>query len=369
MDITTFLERTYFGNSVLDYSIAVITVLASFIVAPIASAIVGGGLRRALRYTLPDLAGELSKLISKTVTTIVWLGAIQLAVTRLDLSPIFTDGVSGLLTIAIAWVAIRLIYNSIDCGLRYFAARRNDESLTQAVEALRPIVRIIVWAVGFVFAIDNLGFNVSAAVASLGIGGIAIALASQGILGDLFSYASIICDRPFELGDFILIGDDAGTVEHIGIKTTRLRRLSGEELVVANSELVSIRVRNFKDMPTRRIVFQIGVIYETPRALLGQIPAIVRQIIDPIDDAAFERAHFLSFGDFSLNYEIVYHVQTSDYMRYTDIQQEINLALFDAFAERGIEFAYPTQVLKQNNIPNPNASPDAEPVLNGSNNS
>ncbi|MGD1903284.1 MAG: mechanosensitive ion channel family protein [Geitlerinemataceae cyanobacterium] len=345
MDISTLLDRTYFDNSVLEYCIAAGTILLSLIVAPIASALVCRSLRRALRYTLPDLAGELSKLAAKTVTAIVWLGSIQLALTRLELSPILTDGIGGILTLAIAWVGIRLVYNSIDCGLRYFAARRNDPSLTQAVEALRPIVRVIIWAIGFIFAIDNLGFNVSAAVASLGIGGVAIALASQGILSDLFSYASIICDRPFEIGDFILIGDDAGTVEHIGIKTTRLRRLSGEELVVANSELVSVRVRNFRDMPTRRIVFQIGVVYETGREQLGQIPAIVRHIIESIDDANFERAHFLNFGDFSLNYEIVYHVQTSDYMRYTDIQQEINLALFDAFTERGIEFAYPTQVL------------------------
>lgn len=162
----------------------------------------------------------------------------------------------------------------------------------------------------------------------------------------LFSYASIICDRPFEIGDFVVLGDDAGTIEHIGIKTTRLKRLSGEQLVISNTELVSARVRNFKQMESRRIAFSIGVIYETDRQKLTEIPAIIRKIIEPIEDVLLERAHFLSLGDFSLNYESVYHVQTSDYLRYTDIQQEINFKLMDAFAEHGLEFAYPTQALQ-----------------------
>lgn len=346
MNLSDFFQQSYFGNTTLDYGLAIATVCSGVVLAPIASAIVRRGLRRALSQSLDDLIVPITKIVSNAVNLFVWLAVLRLASTRLELHPILNDGIASIATIVTTWIGIRLVYNTIDCGLRYYVMRRSDESLDQMLLAIRPLIRIVVWSIGLVFVIDNLGFDVSAAIASLGIGGLALALASQGILQDLFSYASIICDRPFEIGDFVVLGDDAGTIEHIGIKTTRINRLSGEQLIISNTELVSARVRNFKQMESRRIVFGIGVIYETDRQKLAEIPAIIRQIIEPIDDVIFERAHFLNMGDFSLNYEIVYHVQTSDYLRYTDIQQEINLKLMDVFAEHGIEFAYPTQVLQ-----------------------
>ena len=198
---------------------------------------------------------------------------------------------------------------------------------------------------GLVFLLDNLGFKVSAVITGLGIGGIAVALAAQTILGDLFAYFVIFFDRPFEIGDFIIVGDKLGSVEYIGLKTTRVRSLSGEQLVFSNKDLTDSRIHNYKKMERRRVVFQLGVIYQTTLEQVKEIPAIVKQIIENQKDTAFDRGHFAKYGDFSLNFEFVYYVVGSDYNKYMDIQQAINLEIYKVFEEKGIEFAYPTQTL------------------------
>ncbi len=214
-----------------------------------------------------------------------------------------------------------------------------------AQRAVFFVGRWMLWSLILVLLLENAGLDLSALIAGLGIGGIAIALAVQNILGDLFCYAAIILDRPFEIGDFLVVGDQRGTVEKIGIRTTRVRSLDGEQLVFSNNDLVSSRVRNFKRMQERRILFQIGVTYETGPEKLRRIPGFIRDIIEEIPETRFDRAHFAGFGDFSLNFEIVYFVLNSDYNRFMDIQQAINLALCERFDDEGIEFAYPTQTM------------------------
>ncbi|MCZ7615125.1 MAG: mechanosensitive ion channel family protein [Ignavibacteriaceae bacterium] len=172
---------------------------------------------------------------------------------------------------------------------------------------------------------DNLGFDISAVIAGLGIGGIAIALAAQTILGDLFSYFVIFFDRPFEVGDFITVQDKSGTVEYTGIKTTRLRSLSGEQLVFSNHDLTNSRIHNYKKMERRRVVFTLRVIYQTTAEQIESIPKLVREIIESQQDVAFDRGHFASYGDFSLNFEFVYFVLEADYNKYMNIQQAINI--------------------------------------------
>jgi small-conductance mechanosensitive channel len=193
--------------------------------------------------------------------------------------------------------------------------------------------------------LDNLGYNVSALLAGLGIGGIAVALALQNVLGDLFASLSITLDKPFVTGDFIIVGDLLGTVSHVGLKTTRVTSLSGEQLVFSNSDLLSSRIRNFKRMSERRVVFSFGVLYQTPVSQLEEIPAIVREIVESTDTTRFDRAHFKEFGDSAYLYEVVYYVREPDYNLYMDRQQQINLELCRRFEERGIEFAYPTRTL------------------------
>lgn len=205
--------------------------------------------------------------------------------------------------------------------------------------------RVILWSTALLLIISNLGYDVTALIAGLGIGGIAIGLALQNILGDLFASLSIVLDKPFEVGDFIIIGDLLGSVEKIGIKTTRVRSLSGEQLVFSNNDLTSSRIRNFKRMYERRVVFGFGVIYQTTPEKLEEIPKLTRSFIEAQEQTRFDRAHFKGFGESSYDFEVVYYILGPDYNLYMDIQQAVNMALVRAFAERGIEFAYPTRTL------------------------
>jgi len=205
--------------------------------------------------------------------------------------------------------------------------------------------RVAVWSVVVLLILDNLGVDITALVAGLGIGGVAVALAVQNILGDLLASLSIVLDKPFVVGDFLAVGDMLGSVEHIGLKTTRLRSLSGEQLIFSNTDLLGSRVRNFGRMYERRVVFTLGVTYQTPRDKLKLVPQIIREAIEAREHTRFDRSHFSRYGDFSLNFESVYYVLSRDYNQYMDIQQAIYLAIHERFEAEGIEFAYPTQTL------------------------
>jgi small-conductance mechanosensitive channel len=207
------------------------------------------------------------------------------------------------------------------------------------------IARIVLWSVAVLAALDNLGINITTLMASLGIGGIAVALAVQNILGDIFSSVSIALDKPFVIGDFIVVDDYMGTVEYVGLKTTRILSLGGEQIVFSNSELLKNRIRNYKRMQERRVQFQFGVAYETPLAELEAIPRLLEDIVRRAGQTRFDRAHFKACGDSALQFEVVYYVLDPDYNKYMDIQQAINCALLAALRERKVAFAYPTRTL------------------------
>ncbi len=229
---------------------------------------------------------------------------------------------------------------------RYRAQRlEDDRSAATMFVAVSFLVQTAIWSAVLLAALSNLGVNITAFVASLGVGGIAIALATQNILGDLFSSLAIVLDKPFVIGDFIIVGDLMGTVEKVGLKTTRLKALSGEQLIFPNADLLSSRVRNFGRMTERRVAFKIGVTYQTPRATIERIPHFLRAAVEAQEHVRFDRAHFAAYSDFSLDFEVVYFVLSADFNEYMDIQQQINLAIHDAFESAGVEFAYPTQTL------------------------
>lgn len=237
-------------------------------------------------------------------------------------------------TAAVAWLAHRRALMLED-----------DKAVAGSVGIIRFIVRVAIWAVVLLLTLDNLGIDITALVAGLGIGGIAVALALQNVLGDLLASLSIALDRPFVIGDFLIIGEHMGSVEYIGIKSTRLRSLSGEQIVMSNADLLASRLRNYGRMQERRVVFQLGVTYETPREKLMQLPTLLRSIIESQEGVRFDRAHFASYGDFSLDFEIVYYVLSADYGRYMDVQQAINFRIHEEFEALGVGFAYPTQTL------------------------
>jgi small-conductance mechanosensitive channel len=219
------------------------------------------------------------------------------------------------------------------------------------VTTLTFILRAVVWVIVLLTILSNLGVNITAFVASLGIGGIAIALAVQNILSDLFASLSIALDKPFETGDFIISGELLGTVEYIGIKTTRVRSLSGEQVVISNAELLKRLIRNYKRMSERRALFNFGVTYNTPVEHLEVLPGIVKEIIEGLPETRFDRAHFAKFGADSLDFEVVYFMLQPDYSLFMDTQQKINLALMRACEERGIDFAFPTRTLHIASVP------------------
>jgi small-conductance mechanosensitive channel len=211
--------------------------------------------------------------------------------------------------------------------------------------ALTFLGRLVLWSVLLLVALDNVGVDINALITGLGIGGIAVALAAQNILGDLFASLSIMFDKPFVLGDFIVVGDLMGTVEKIGMKTTRVRALSGEQLIFSNNDLLSSRIRNLKRMQERRVVFTVGVTYQTPADKLERIPAMIREIIQAQQGTRFDRSHFLNWGDSALLIETVYWVQSPEFQVYADIHQQVNLAIYRRFENEGIEFAYPTRTV------------------------
>jgi small-conductance mechanosensitive channel len=222
---------------------------------------------------------------------------------------------------------------------------QKDPASVTTLNLINFVGRLFIWTIVLLLVLDNLGVNITALVAGLGVGGIAVALALQTILGDLFASLSIVLDKPFVVGDFLKVGEMLGTVENVGLKTTRLRSLSGEQLVFANSDLLNSRIQNFGRMFERRVVFEIGVTYQTPRDKLRLIPQIIREGVEAQQKTRFDRSHFRAYGDFALLFESVFFVLGPDYNQYMDIQQAILLHIHERFEQEGIEFAYPTQTL------------------------
>lgn len=224
---------------------------------------------------------------------------------------------------------------------RVLRLQSEDPESATTLTGLTFLVRCVLWVVLVLLALDNLGVNITSLVAGLGIGGVAVALATQNILGDLFASLSIVLDKPFVVGDFIVVGDLSGTVEHIGLKTTRLRSISGEQLVFANSDLLQSRVHNYKRMNERRIAFTFGVTYQASADQLTQIPGMLKAVLEKEEGIRFDRAHLKSFDAGQVTFEVVYIVNDADYNHYMDIQQNINLAIYRKLEEEGVDFAGP----------------------------
>ncbi len=344
-----FLQQTFFNNRILDYLICLSIFLIGIIVIQIFKRFLLKRLRKWAKRTATTIDDFLIRMIEKELLPLFYFGAFYVSIQGLTLNPALEKGINVLGLILLTIFGVRFLLAIIVYGLEnYWVKKEKDVAKKQGLKGILMTVKVIAWGLAIIILLDNFGIKVSALIAGLGIGGVAIALAAQSILGDLFSYFSIFFDRPFEIGDFIIVGDLLGTVEHIGIKTTRVRSLGGEQLVFSNTDLTNSRVRNYKRMDRRRVVFRLGVTYETGLRELKEIPVVITNIIKGINDTVFDRTHFFSYGDFSLVFEVVYYVIGSDYNKYMDIQQEINLKIKEEFEKHGIEFAYPTQTLYLN---------------------
>lgn len=342
----TILNKVFLGNRVLDYLIAFFDLLLGILAINIFMRLIIKRLKRISERTTTSIDDFFVGIIERIGIPLLYLGVLYIAIKSLAFHPYFEKGTNffglGALIFFVAQFMIMLIKYGFTT---YLTKRGHDTALERSLQGILVVVKVLVWGGAIIFFLDNLGLKISAVIAGLGIGGVAVALAAQTVLKDLFSYFSIIFDHPFKVGDFIIVGEYLGTIEHIGIKTTRIRSLSGEMLIFSNSDLTDSRLRNYKLMEKRRVLFRIGVTYQTPLRQLKEIPGIIKGIITNINDTVFDRAHFLSFGDFSLIFEVVYYVIGPDYNKYMDIQQQINFAIKEEFEKRRIEFAYPTQTL------------------------
>jgi small-conductance mechanosensitive channel len=294
--------------------------------------------------TLDDLALALARR-----TNLVFLLAVSMYVGSRALS--LQQGTTTSLRLVLLAVALWQVglwaHQVIDYAIEQLTRHQagEDAGIQTAAGALSFVGRVAVWSVLVLVLLSNLNVNVTTLVAGLGIGGIAVALALQNVLGDLFASLSILLDKPFAVGHFVVIDDIAGTISHVGLKSTRVRSLSGEEIVLANAELLKTRIHNYKRLLERRVLFGFGVTYDTGHEKLVAIPSAVREIVESVPKTRFDRAHFKEYGDSSLNFEVVFFVLDPDYNIYMDTQQAINLGIYQRFEQDGIEFAFPTRTL------------------------
>ena len=350
--MNNILTTIIWNNSLLDWLISIGILLATYLVLKL----VVGVLHRKLAKKADQTQNRLDDLITQLLGNIKSYFLLVVSIYAGTLHLTLEEGTSGTLRLVILIVILLQVGVLSTKLITYFISSKMtkpDEETDldkTTLSVVGFIAKLVVWTVILLLILDNLpGVEVTTLITGLGIGGIAIGLAVQNVLGDLFASLSIALDRPFVIGDYIVVGDMNGTVEKIGLKSTRVRSLTGELLVFGNSDLLGSRIRNFKQMQRRRVVFQIGVLYETPYDKLTRIPHMIEEIITQQSHLTFDRVHFKEFGDFSLIYEIVYHLETSDYTEYMDAQQIINLAIFKRFEEEGIGFAYPTQTLYLSN--------------------
>lgn len=347
-------ENTLLGNTILQWLVALGIVIVSWAIIRGAKHVFLTRLKRFSSHTRTTLDDFIVQLTEGALIPALYLGSLYAGINYLTLSP----KVDKLLHVAVMVVVTFIIIKTITSSLNYLinSALGNDAKDVEKKKQARGIiiiVNIVLWILALVFLINNLGYNITSVVTGLGIGGVAIALASQAILGDLFNYFVIFFDKPFEVGDFIIVDDKMGSIEYIGVKTTRIRTLSGEQLICSNTNLVNARIHNYKRMENRRVVFTLGVVYNTAPEKVQRVPALIKEIILSQKDTRFDRAHFSSFGQFSLTFEVVYYILSADYNLYMDRQQAIYLEILHAFKREGIQFALPTQTLQISNGVNP----------------
>jgi len=348
LNFNQFLSTTYLGNTGKAYLIALGVFIALFIIFKIFDSVVISFLRRVAKKTKADWDDIIIDFMSAISWQFYAFLAFFISTITLQVHPILERALQILLVIFLAFYASRGFSKIVDHFTdKQIEKRKKQDKLasTSMIKTFGIIFKIAIYSIAFLMILDNFGIEITPLIASLGVGGIAIAIALQSVLSDLFSAFAIYFDKPFKEGDFIIVGDDLGTVKRIGIKTTRIQTLQGQELVMSNTELTNTRVNNYSKMQRRRVVTQIGVEYSTPLNKMKKINGIVKKAVDSTKDATLDRTHFKGYGDFSLNYEIVYYIESPDYNKYMDIQQEINFKIKEAFEKEKIVFAFPTQTL------------------------
>ena len=339
-------EKIYFGNSIQDWIIALGIIITGIILLYIIKRIALIQLKKWASKTNNSIDDIIIRGIERSLIPLLYALIFYVAINYLSVPVKIMSKVK-----VVVWIVIMFfILRSVTAVIKHFIFgglkdKSDNEARKKQANGLILILNITIWILGFIFLLDNLGYNIGTLIAGLGIGGIAIALAAQTILGDLFAYFVIYFDKPFEIGDFIGFDDKSGSVEYIGLKTTRLRAVSGEQLICSNKNLTDSRVHNYGRMERRRVAFKIGIVRQTQANVIKEIPTLIKNIIEQTEDVQFDRAHFMNLGQATLDFEIVYFILTPDYTVFMNRQQEILFSIFETFEEKKISLAYPTQTL------------------------
>ncbi len=341
------IPQTILGNPPLDWLIAFGIAVAVTVVLFLSKRLAGKYFLRLAERTVTDLDDMFAGLVDKiSLLTLIVAGAYAGA-HWLEISAsgqeIINQVLFAVMVIQIALWGNSIIYYLINKTTRL--REYEDASAKTTLNVLGFLSKLILWSVVLLVILDNMGFNITTLIASLGIGGIAVALAAQSILAELFASLSIAVDKPFVIGDFIIVDNFLGVIEKIGMRTTHIRSLGGELIIFSNTDLLRSRIRNYKRMEERRILFGIGVVYGTPAEKVEAIPAMVQSMIEEDEMTRFDRGHFKEYGASSLNFEFVYYVLSPEYNVFMDTQQRINFKIYRRFEDEGIEFAFPTQTL------------------------
>jgi small-conductance mechanosensitive channel len=339
-------QEIYFGNSLQDWAIALAIILGGFILLRLLKKTVLTSLKKWASKTTMTFDDLVVLGVERAVFPLLYLAFVYLGLKFLEFPAKWEHIKSVALWVVVMFFLLKIVTSVV----KYFILRALDQDEAGRVRqkqagGLILILNFCIYIIGFIFLLDNLGYNMGTLIAGLGIGGIAIALAAQAILSDLFSYFVIFFDKPFEVGDFISVEDQSGTIEHIGFKTTRVKSPNGEQIVFSNKDLTDSRIHNFQRMEKRMVIFQIGVVYNTPVKTLEEIPDMVKNVILKQERVSFDRGHFTGFKNSSMNFEFVYHVLTTDYSFYMATHQAIWLNILQSFGDEKIELAYPSQTV------------------------
>lgn len=364
MQLNINLHTVYYNNSVLDYLYTLAAILLVWLILKLIKKWVLSGLKRMAGASKTNFDDALISAAEKFIIPYVYLLLNYVIISQLVLSPRVSHVLRLAMIVVTIFYAVRVINHAIHYMVLLYMKKHNEaDTRIFQLNGILNVIKVVMWGLGLLFLLDNMGYDVTTIVAGLGIGGIAIALAAQNILSDLFSYFVIFFDKPFEIGDFVVAGAESGTVEQIGIKTSRLRTLGGEELVMPNADLVKTPIHNFKRQQKRRVVFNLRVAYTNNADVLKQIPELIKKIVSSKQEATFDRAHLQNLNDTFINYEVVYNLSTADYNLYMNLQQDIYLEILQEFKNNHIDLALPlqsvmvdshreasTKQIKQNNV-------------------
>jgi small-conductance mechanosensitive channel len=339
-------HSTFLWNSVGNWTLALGAFLVTFTALPLVKGYISSQRKKwaQAKRELPLAIEVIALLVSRTSKLFLFTIAVTFACAFLTFPNHIENGVRIAIVLTF-WLQVGLWGMS---AVRFAIDRRAyrgalDPVLASSIDIIVFVAGLSIWTMAFLLALDNLGVEIKPLLAGLGIGGIAVALAVQTVLGDLLASVSIALDKPFTVGDSLQVDDLNGTVEHIGVKSTRVRSVSGEQIIISNADILKSRIRNNGRMRERRSAFTLNIVYNTSLEKLRAIPDVVKEIVIAQARTRFDRCHFLTYGDWALRFEVVYFVTVADFAVYADIQQTINLAIFERFEQMGVEFAFPSR--------------------------